>query len=473
MDATALDDRLIPPLRADVVLEEDPRGGRMPFAAVDRPLGQKVRLDPRGMAVASALDRPRTGPELSAVLEHMTGMRFAPELLVRFVRFLDGHCLLAGERAERRRAALDAADARPDGITFLGGTQHECVACGHSCEAHDVGPIDPAQVVAAEALNAGGRFVRRQTNDAETTGHYCAMEGDRCTFLRPDHLCRIHALGGVAPKPTDCRVFPLAFTRTPAGVVAGVRLECRSYLQSKRNGGALAERGVELSELYGHLPSVSEVAPLVRLDGAVTLPYSEWLPIRAELLAAVEQGPPVVWAGLAALNARACQLLAAARDADTRTWVYPPDPDAPTGAPREAVVAALVDGCEMAARMNAAGGNPLRAERLTRVARAAGRLGSPPEPATMTDDEDELLRDHLRQSLFLEDALQGPHVRFGLAVLNVSVLAAVAGRAEADHLNGALADTLKALRAGPVQSRLAAVDEPLAEWFFDRLATSA
>ncbi len=467
-----LSERIIPPLREDIVLEQCDPADRLPFAAIDRTLGQKIRLDQTGAMLAGALDRPWEPPQLLlALAEH--GMKLSPQLLVRFIRFLDGHYLLSGARAEAHIQAVreaDATSAEQAPITFLDGTRHDCVACGHSCGGHDVGPIGSERVAAIEKLMPNAQFIHRETRETETTGHYCAMSEDECSFLRPDRLCSIHANVGIEPKPTDCRVFPLAFVKTPDGLVAGVRLECRSYIASKRQGGALSDRTEELQLLSSRIGSMNEVPPLIRLDGAMTLPFRRYLVLESQLIAAAQSTSNPLWSGLLAVNALARTQVEVAREEDRMAWVFPPDPIGDTGVSANEIIAALTEGVDRSARMNAAAGNTKRAERFARVRAASQRLlNGPLATPELEPDDLEAARDHIAQSLFLKDPLMGPHLRFGLSILNLSLLLAVAGIPEADSFNGALADTLKCLRTGPVLERLHKQDDAVAEWFHDRL----
>ena len=296
------------------------------------------------------------------------------------------------------------------------------------------------------------------------------MKDDACTFLRDDKLCGIHAALGVSKKPTDCRVFPLAFTATPDAVIVGVRMECKQYIASKRNGGALAERHAELTELLAGVDEVNEVPPLVRLDEATTLPYKEYVTLEDALLETARHAPDVVWSGLLALNGAGRELIEQARDAERNLQVFPAPPPGPPNVPAAKVIEAIQLGCSMAAKMNAAANNAGRAARLERVGRAAERLKTTPLALPeLSDDDKELLLDHLQQSLFLKEPLNGPHLRFGLAVLNLSVLLAGAGLEESERLNDTLADALKSLRAGPVLGRLNELDAAVAAWFHDEL----
>ncbi|MFT7623056.1 MAG: Fe-S-cluster containining protein, partial [Myxococcota bacterium] len=362
-----------------------------------------------------------------------------------------------------------SVDLAADSITFLPGTAHNCVACGASCGGHDVGPIAQHQVSAIKDAVPTARFVERHTQSEDTTGHYCAMEGDQCVFLRGDRLCSIHATLGLDPKPTDCRVFPLAFTRTPQGVVAGVRLECRSYLESKDNGGALAERGAELAHLAGAVDSMEEVAPLVRLDASTTLPWADYALLEQSLINAI--AGPVVWRGLLAFNDRARALISVAQEADRAGQVFPADAVTSESPDPGPLWDDLVSGCQEAARLNRAAGKTARADRFERVSRGlqalrAGPIHCPP----LGPRDDEILADHLRQSLFLKDAITGSSLRFGLGLLNLTVLLAVAlVSLDGMSLNHALADVLKALRANPVSGPLHRADEAVAAWLHDDL----
>lgn len=461
-----LAETVIPPLRSDITLTE--AEGRLPFAAVDRAMGQRVRLDQRGMMIASVLDRPWALGELLLTFESH-GVNVSPELIIRFVRFLDAHLLLDTDRARTRIAALESASAVEEtAISFLPDTQHNCVACGASCGGHDVGPVAPERVAAIQAAMPKAKFLIRRTSSEATSGHYTCMSADSCTLLQADRLCSVHATLGVDAKPTDCRVFPLAFARTPLGVVSGVRLECRQYIASKRNGGALRDRGAELAELFHRLPEVNEVPTLVRLDGGLTWPYANYHAVEPAVLSAIAS--PAHWVGLLALNTRVRQMVDEVRTADRDGQVFPDDPSGDEPPAPDSVLDALVRGCQQASRMNAAAGNPKRAERLDRIAAAAERLrqGALPCPPLGPDD-DELLRDHLRQTIYLKDPLTGPHMRYGMGLLNLGVLLASAATELPGEFNGALADALKVLRTGPVAGALLENDDAVADWFHDRL----
>ena len=156
---------------------------------------------------------------------------------------------------------------------------------------------------------------------------------------------------------------------------------------------------------------------------------------------------------------------------DRRGWVFPPTVDADAGVGLERVIEALSDACGASARMNAAAGNSLRAARLEGVARASRRLlDGPVKAPALTADDQELLGDHVRQSVFLKDLVRGPHLRFGVGALNLQILLAFAGLDEADgDLNRALADTLKALRTGPVIGALQRLDGAVATHLHEQL----
>ena len=428
-----------------------------------------MRLDDRGLAVARALGAVVTLEQLERrVTEALAPVSQAA--LLAFLHQLDAAYLLAGERSARqlrRRAAV----AHDPALRFLAGTQHACVSCGASCTAHDVGPIAPARVAAIRALLGDSAHFRRvRSADPDIAGHYCGMDADRCAHLRPDRLCAIHALGGWEPKPTDCRVFPLAFTDTPAGPVVGVRMECRSYIASKRSGGALRDRGHELATLYGRVGSVEAAPAEVWLDGSLTVGWSDYAAVVPTLLAAVGEGDAL--AGLLSLNAAIRAFVDREAELERVAWLVPPSasPRRPTGVSREAVMALLAEGLADAEARNAAAGNVLRVGAVRRVAQALERLAAGPIRVPRLSDEDhELLRDHLRQSVHLADLATAPNVRYGAAVLSLSVLLAVAGMGQPEPLNGALADTLKVLRMGPVHDRLVAFDAPVADHLHDRL----
>ncbi len=67
--------RIVPPLRSDVELVEEDGHERLPFAAIDRALGQKIRLEPVGMAVASSLSKAQPAGQLLLTLRDDQGLR--------------------------------------------------------------------------------------------------------------------------------------------------------------------------------------------------------------------------------------------------------------------------------------------------------------------------------------------------------------------------------------------------------------
>ena len=117
-------------------------------------------------------------------------------------------------------------------------------------------------------------------------------EGGACQFLRPDNLCEVHARFGEAAKPVMCRVFPLEFRATQAGLVVGVRLgECVSAEQAG-DGSPLDGQRDALRALHREGGMVSLGPPLLWLvDGAlVTLTQLESLEERVLTEPALEPG---------------------------------------------------------------------------------------------------------------------------------------------------------------------------------------
>ena len=453
-----LSERTIPPLREGVSLEEAEPEARLPFMACDTVLGQKIRLDQRGMAIALALTQPWPPPMLLGALEQGLGLRLSPALLVRFIRFLDSHYLLDTERAARQVEAVRTLPPSSEKtIRFIPGTSHDCVACGAACTSHDIGPVATEQVahVRTHFPQAPGTFVDRYTSSEDSAGLYCSMKDDACSFLLPNRLCSIHSELSAAHKPTDCRVFPLAFVETGDEILVGVKAECRSYIASKRNGGALNERMDELHQLLGSLSSMPQIPSVIHLEDNLTLPYSVYVSrIESPILQTLRSSHTSEWDELVALNRRADQLIGDVREFDHAGWVFPPAQEPQEVPSYQPLLTQLAVSCRETAALNAEAGNNKRDACFRRVAGYIERLRDEKVQATdLSPDERELLHDHLEQSLFLKGPLQGPHFRFGLACLNLTVLLARSG-ADEEGLNHALADVLKALRARPIERTL-------------------
>jgi Fe-S-cluster containining protein len=442
----------IPRLRPEIQLLASTDGHELPFMALDERLEQRVRLDRNGMAICSSLTRSWQPDELLAHLHKTLETPLSPQLLVRFIRFLDHQLLLETERIARHIAAEELEFERDaTSFRFLPGTSHKCVGCGHSCGGHDVGPISKERVQTISLAFPHARFREHKSGIPETDGHYCAMEKDQCLFLDDNQLCSIHLRLGAEEKPNDCRLFPLAFVATPREIVVGVRMECRSYLESKNNGGAFEMRSDEFQQMYDNLPWVERLPKRVYLDENLAIPYDDFVPIERALIESLQENSNLLWEGFFNYNAKARTLVTRALETERNNWVFPVEEHAKNTVTKAQLLSLISQACKTAMDLNAGDGNDLRAHMLKRVSHYLTQLNTTGlAPPTTDSRSNELIRDHLLQSIHLKSPARRPHLRYGLGLLNLTVILAHAGQNSAPSLNAALTDCLKSIRSEPV-----------------------
>mgnify|MGYP007063828124 CR=1 FL=1 len=151
-------------------------------------------------------------------------------------------------------------------------------------------------------------------------------------------------------------------------------------------------------------------------------------------------------------------------------WVFPPPIKAVDCVSSGELLALLSEACRQSAIINGRLGNDVRVEVLERSADDIEKLANRHQPdLSPCEDTDELLRDHLTQSMHLKTATRGPHLRYGLGLLNLTVLVSLMrGSATAD-VNHALTDCLKTFRIGPVLSVIHQHADAIAKHFNDEL----
>lgn len=127
------------------------------------------------------------------------------------------------------KAAAPSSPARPQRHALLvrPGAAFRCFADGLCCSSiHLLGPVSAAELIPVKRLHRDPVFY-----DSSIRAKVFRFKDDgTCVFLRPDHLCGVHAKLGVEGKPDTCRKFPFALVATPVGrrVVTAHRCSCRT-----------------------------------------------------------------------------------------------------------------------------------------------------------------------------------------------------------------------------------------------------
>jgi|GEM_PF-1966794 len=290
-------DDLVPPLRAGVRLL--PRDDA-PGALIEDPvLRRRVRLDPNGQAVASALDAPQPIADLAARL----GADVEP--IARAVTsFMRLHLL---DTPEARALAFDAEaldrveKTPPASVPLLvrDDARFTCTMCGSCCGGHNVGPVfddvldglaPHAADLEAATRTAKGLFftMGSDPNAPEREQVLCHQSRGSCIFLMDDRRCRIHAALGGDKKPRACRIFPYEFVATPRGVAVTIQRECRGFLEA-RGGQRLADHLDEIRSLVALAPSLSTVKRIVAMAPGQPIPWDHYQQLEDALHATVDQ----------------------------------------------------------------------------------------------------------------------------------------------------------------------------------------
>lgn len=295
-------DATVPPLRPGVRLAPAPSADApdAPPAGVveDLVLGRRVRLDPRGFAVASALDGPQPLDALAARLAA------DPDAIARVVASFDRLHLLATPTATALAAdaaALDAVRAAPAAdvpVLVRPDARFTCTMCGSCCGGHNVGPVfqdvldglapHAAELERATATAKGLFFAMGGDPDAPDRQQVlCHQSRGSCIFLMDDRRCRIHAALGGDRKPRACRIFPYEFVATPRGVAVTIQRECRGLVEA-RAGKALADDLPAIRRLLALAPELTSVRRVVSLAPDAPVAWATYERLEDALHAAVD-----------------------------------------------------------------------------------------------------------------------------------------------------------------------------------------
>lgn len=281
----------IRPLRQGITVD---RGGGF---LVDADLGARVRLDPRGLELAAALDAPQT---VESLAERLSA---EPEAIARMVAAFEANNLLDTEAARTLAAdarASEAAARTPPAtvrLSIRADAAFTCTMCGSCCGGHQVGPVQDDVLRGLEphtdALVAATRATRglfvtmpAPRGAPVDTQVMCHLRDGSCVFLSDDRRCIIHRDLGADAKPRPCRLFPYRFIATPDGVAVSISPECRGFAEA-RGGKALADQQPELRRLLALAGALARTPKVVRLAPRTAVPWRTYRDLEDSLHAAL------------------------------------------------------------------------------------------------------------------------------------------------------------------------------------------
>ncbi|MFO0744238.1 MAG: YkgJ family cysteine cluster protein [Myxococcota bacterium] len=288
---------LVPPLRADVRLEDTLGGGGQSAKALfDAALGRRVKLDAAGALIAAGLAQGRAMP--AEELARAAGVEVAA--VEKLAAGLARLHLLATPDADERVAVERMAKAPAAEVPILvrDDARFTCTMCGGCCGGHMVGPVSQKVL---DGLDDHWPELERETgsrkglffglpggDDAAEVGRHvvCHSSGGSCVFLTDDRKCLIHKRFGGDKKPEPCRIFPYEMVATPTGVAVTIQRECRGFLEA-RQGKLLKDDLDDIRALVALAPVRPKVGAARRADGRV-LPWAEYEALEARCHAVID-----------------------------------------------------------------------------------------------------------------------------------------------------------------------------------------
>ncbi len=290
----------VAPLRKSLRIEENPGNPDFPAVLVDAELGRRLRLDPRGLEIARALDQTQTVEELT---ERVGGETSG---ITRVIDFFSGLNLLDTDEARLFVAGTQNTQqqmADPDTVPLLirDDATFSCTMCGSCCGGHNVGPVDPQTLTGLQPIReeliakthaAKGLFLTVQMeHEGKVEDQFvCQSRNGSCIFLSDDRRCIIHSDYGGDRKPSICRLFPYQFIATPNGIAVSLQMECRGFTEA-RVGTPLKDQEEELRGLLKLVPQLRSVRPVILLDDKQPLPYPEYERLEDAIHQAIDAQP--------------------------------------------------------------------------------------------------------------------------------------------------------------------------------------
>jgi Fe-S-cluster containining protein len=288
----------IAPLRSAITLEETPDNEAFPVVLVDPELGQRIRLDARGVAVAELLDQPRTVEELTEALGVDDGVVEGAVQLFDRMHLLDTETSRAFVAEASAGQAWQQANPETVPLLIRDDATFTCTMCGSCCGGHNVGPVavdivqglsDVREALVETTGTEKGLFFKVPVGAGGSREEQvvCHSSGGSCVFLGEDRLCSIHAAYGPEKKPRVCRLFPYQFIATPKGIAVSLQMECRGFNEA-RAGKPVIEQEAELRSLLALVPSLRRVRPVIMLDGLTPISYEVYEGLEDAMHAAID-----------------------------------------------------------------------------------------------------------------------------------------------------------------------------------------
>jgi len=256
---------------------------------------RRIRLDARGKALATLLDRAQTLEGLNQRLEETTGRAMEPDALRRTLAAFDRLDLF--QRTDEAPPP-ETADWESLPLRIDPRGRFTCSACGSCCHGVNV-PFDrdALERLTPDRLEVLQRDLGFQGApvlilNAETGGEalpICRNRFGACLFLE-DRLCALHSRFGPEAKPLVCRMFPWDFLVGPDGITVSLQMECRDP-KALLDGEPLSAQEAEVRELLRLVGTRALERDRATLDGATVVSFEEYLDLEQEVLLALDRSP--------------------------------------------------------------------------------------------------------------------------------------------------------------------------------------
>jgi Fe-S-cluster containining protein len=285
---------VIPPLRDDLIIEQDEATGA--GAVHDKALGQRIKLDARGIAVLRSLDRQQSLTDLAERLDS------SEENLGRVIDVLQRRHLLQDDdtrlHVEESTSLTEVLAAPSSEVPLLIRPEaaFSCTMCGSCCGGHNIGPVLPDTRAGIEAhrdelltaTGSEGDLFVTVPSGPQGEQVLCHSRDGSCVFLTEERRCLLHQRYGASSKPRICRLFPYNLVATPKGVAVSISQECRGYAEA-RHGQKLTEQVDEIRDMLEFAPRIERTRPVLRLSAEQALTYRRYQDIETALHDALDE----------------------------------------------------------------------------------------------------------------------------------------------------------------------------------------
>lgn len=277
-------------LRGELELELEP--GDQAGVLRDPLFGRTVTLGPSGVAVALALQEPRSLEDVLAMVDGGGFPREKTEATLRLFAMLH----LLEDIGDDVRTKVRAVWARGTELPYrqLPGARHACQGSGMCCKSFRLGPVTPEEAAVVNALPLRDAMPDLPDGDVflRIENHLFLRTVDaHCLFLQPDHRCGIHAHFGEDKKPIACREFPIQIKATFREALVYNNHQCASHYVAQAAGAPL----IDTSRLTSQ-PASGDITlfhPIVFPTEDTPVDYVQFVELEDALRAAMAAGPPL------------------------------------------------------------------------------------------------------------------------------------------------------------------------------------